>query len=238
MAVDENVNKSTKIVGVGSGSTIVYAVERLAERIKNENLDITCIPSSFQSKQLLIKHDLKISDLEAHTKIDLTVDGADEVDKDLTCIKGGGACHLQEKLIAFCAKKFVIIADSRKKSTKLGQNWRRGIPIEVFPGAYRIVKEKIESSLGGQAVLRENDGQVVGLKAGPVVTDNGNFVLDWIFEAKDDNDNVNYDWQRVNQSIKMIPGVIETGLFIDMANKAYFGNSDGSVQKIESSKSD
>ena len=145
MAVDENVNKNTRIVGVGSGSTIVYAVERLgtnfynfflsflflnkcfmiydiwnkflknkkAERIKNENLDITCIPSSFQSKQLLIKHDLKISDLEAHTKIDLTVDGADEVDKDLTCIKGGGACHLQEKLIAFCAKKFVIIADSR-----------------------------------------------------------------------------------------------------------------------------
>lgn len=140
MAVDENVNRETRIVGVGSGSTIVYAVERLgiyfslsfflyetwylvlfeknvffikAERIKSENLDIICIPSSFQSKQLLIKHDLKISDLEAHTKIDLTVDGADEVDKDLTCIKGGGACHLQEKLIAFCAKKFIIIADSR-----------------------------------------------------------------------------------------------------------------------------
>ncbi len=74
---------------------------------------------------------MRITDLETHTKCDLTIDGADEVDKDLTLIKGGGGCHLQEKLIAFCAKKFVIIADSRKKSNKLGTNWQRGVPIEV-----------------------------------------------------------------------------------------------------------
>jgi ribose 5-phosphate isomerase A len=80
---------------------------------------------------LLLQRSLKLTDLETHIKCDLTIDGADEVDKDLTCIKGGGGCHLQEKLIAFCAKKFVVIADSRKRSIKLGTNWRKGVPIEV-----------------------------------------------------------------------------------------------------------
>ena len=102
----------------------------------------------------------------------MTIDGADEVDKDLVCIKGGGACHLQEKLIAYCAKKFVIIADIRKKSVKLGQSWRRGIPIEVFPSAYRLVQQKIEQMYGGKANLRENESNPTGtnLKAVSVVT--------------------------------------------------------------------
>ena len=158
-----------------------------AERVKNEKLDVICVPSSFQSKQLLIKHNLKQTDLETETnvrkrtrwdellrprvfkiwfsfcfKIDVTIDGADEVDKDLICIKGGGACHLQEKLIAYCAKKFVIIADIRKKSNKLGQSWRRGIPIEVFPSAYRLVQQKIEQMYGGKANLRENESNPTG----------------------------------------------------------------------------
>lgn len=107
----------------------------------------------------------------------MTIDGADEVDKDLTCIKGGGGCHLQEKLIAFCAKKFVIIADSRyiinsivyskiicnifsirKRSVKLGQNWQRGVPLEVLPSAYKLVQDTIEKRYGGKAVLRESYG--------------------------------------------------------------------------------
>lgn len=228
-AIDENVDSSVKVMGIGSGSTIVYAVERLAERVRKENLDIQCIPSSFQSKQLLAKHHLKATDLEAFTKIDLTIDGADEVDKDLTCIKGGGGCHLQEKLIAFCAKRFIVIADSRKRSAKLGQNWHRGVPIEVLPQAYRLVQETIEKKLGGQVKLREAYGET---KAGPVITDNGNFLLDWIFEVKDDNDNVNYDWKSVNATIKLIPGVIETGLFVGFAELAYFGNEDGTVSKL------
>lgn len=231
MAIDENLNKDIKVMGIGSGSTIVYAVERLAERIKNENLDICCIPSSYQSKQLLVKYNIPVSDLETFTSIDLTIDGADEIDKDLTCIKGGGGCHLQEKLVAHCAKNFILIADSRKRSTKLGQNWQNGIPIEVLPLAHRLVQETIENLYGGKAILREYSGPGRG-KAGPVVTDNGNFILDWKFETKDDNDNVNYDWKSINTSIKMIPGVIETGLFIGMAKMAYIGNLDGSVTKL------
>jgi ribose 5-phosphate isomerase A len=92
-------------------------------------------------------------------KIDLTIDGADECDKDLICIKGGGGCHLQEKLVAYAAKNFIVIADIRKRSNKLGQNWNHGIPIEVFPPAYKVVQNAIENLYGGKAELREYQGE-------------------------------------------------------------------------------
>ena len=89
------------------------------------------------------------------------MDGADEVDTDLTCIKGGGGCQLQEKLIAYCAKEFIVIADARKKSPKLGQNWTKGVPIEVLPSAYRLVQVSIENMFGGKAVLRQAKAKAV-----------------------------------------------------------------------------
>jgi ribose 5-phosphate isomerase A len=104
--------------------------------------------------------------------IDVTIDGADEVDLQLNCIKGGGACQLQEKIVAFAAKKFVIIADYRKESSKLGEQWVQGVPIEVVPMAYVPLMNKLKE-FGGAPVLR-----MAKNKAGPVVTDNGNFVLD------------------------------------------------------------
>lgn len=227
-AIDENVDQNVKIIGIGSGSTIVYAIERLAELVVKNNLNIQFIPSSYQSKQLLIKHNLKLTDLEMHQNTDLTIDGADEIDAKLDCIKGGGGCHLQEKLIAYCAKKFVLIADSRKKSFKLGENWPYGVPIEVLPSAYKIIQLAIEKRYGGKSILRESS--VPRTKAGPVITDNGNFIIDWIFE---NNDEETYDWKSVNTFIKMIPGVIETGLFIEMAHLAYFGMEDGTVTVLK-----
>ncbi len=131
----------------------------------------------------------------------MTVDGADEVDSDLTCIKGGGGCQLQEKLIAYCANQFVLVADIRKKSTKLGQNWLKGVPIEVLPSAYRLVQVTIERLHGGKAVLRQAKA-----KAGPCITDNGNFLIDWEFDSS-----LDLNWREVNCSLMMIPGVIETG---------------------------
>ena len=147
-------------MGVGSGSTsnlpvtylfdldilfflpsfqVVYAIERLAEKVKKEKLNIKFIPTSFQSRQLLIKNNLQLGDLELlEERIDVTIDGADEVDSQLNCIKGGGGCHLQEKIIAYAAKKFVVIADGRKKSVHFGENWKNGIPIEVLPLAYKV----------------------------------------------------------------------------------------------------
>ncbi|XP_063591594.1 ribose-5-phosphate isomerase-like [Penaeus indicus] len=157
--------------------------------------------------------------VDTHIKLDVAIDGADEADSDLTLIKGGGGCQLQEKIVAAAAKLFVVIADYRKDSSLLGEQWSKGVPIEVVPMAYRPIQLKIESMLGGKALLRQAKS-----KAGPVVTDNGNFILDWVFDGK-------HNWSEVNQQIMMIPGVVETGLFVNMAKIAYFGMQDGSVKE-------
>lgn len=218
-AVNEYVKNGFK-VGVGSGSTIVFAIDRLAERVHKEKLNIICVPTSFQSRQLLIKNQLTVGELEIYPQLDICIDGADEVDSNLNLIKGGGGCLLEEKIVASCAKILVIIADYTKNSEKLGDKYKKGIPIEVVPMAYKPVKQVIEKKFGGDLELR-----MAIAKAGPVVTDNGNFILDWKNFKQD------VVWDVVNKSILQIPGVIETGLFIDMAQKAYFGLEDGSVKE-------
>lgn len=220
-AVDSYV-KNEMVVGVGSGSTVVYAVERLAERVKNENLSVVCVPTSFQARQLIVQHNLNLSDLDRHPVVDCVIDGADEVDSQLTLIKGGGGCLVQEKIVASCAKKMIAIADFTKKSGNLGEKWKKGVPIEVIPLAYVPITGKIELLYGGKAKLR-----MAKMKAGPVVTDNGNFLLDWEFPTEN-----KWDWKEVSTTLKMIPGVVETGLFVSMAEKAYFGMEDGSVAEL------
>nr|CAG4646448.1 EOG090X0ACL [Macrothrix elegans] len=215
-AVDNHVENG--VIGIGSGSTVVYAVERIAHRVRNEGLEVVCVPSSFQAKQLVIEHGLKLGDLEMHQDLKVVIDGADECDESLTLIKGGGGCLTQEKILASCSDNFVVIADYRKSSRHLGQNWDKGIPIEVIPGAYRVVAQKIEKLHGGKCVLRMSGSS----KAGPVVTDNSNFILDWKFDSV-------HNWKEVETSLNMIPGVVENGLFVGMARKAYFGMSDGGV---------
>lgn len=216
-AVDEYVFNNC-VFGVGSGSTVVYAVQRLAEKVETDNLKVTCIPTSFQAKQLIIKHNLTLGELDTNPEIDVTIDGADEVDSNMTLIKGGGGCLLQEKIVASCSKKLIVIADYTKDSVKLGDRYRKGIPIEVVPLAYVPIKNKVKSLFGGEIKLRS-----AVAKAGPVVTDNGNFILDWIFSNQD------LDWEKVNTTVKMIPGVVETGLFVKMCEKAYFGQVEGNV---------
>ncbi|KAH8418346.1 hypothetical protein KR222_002649 [Zaprionus bogoriensis] len=220
-AVDHWITEETKVVGIGSGSTIVFAVERIAERVWKEGglVDMICVPSSFQARQLILDHNLNLGDLDRNPKIDVYIDGADEVDSHMVLIKGGGGCLMQEKIVASCAKNVIIIADYTKKSLRLGEQWCKGIPIEVAPMAHVPVKLKVEALYGGEAKLR-----TALMKAGPIVTDNGNFLLDWKFVAKRE-----YDWEEVNQAIIMIPGVMETGLFVKMATKCYFGMADGSV---------
>lgn len=218
-AVDVYV-KNNSIIGIGSGSTVVYAIQRLAERVRAEKLNITCVPTSFQARQLLVENSLNVSDLDLHPRLAVCIDGADEVDSNLNLIKGGGGCLLQEKVVASCADQLIIIADYTKNSRRLGDNYKKGIPIEVVPLAYVPVKSKIKELFGGEPVLR-----MAVAKAGPVITDNGNFILDWKDYLQD------VDWENVNREIKMIPGVVETGLFIRMAKKAYFGLADGSIRE-------
>uniref|UniRef100_A0A3P9B2X5 ribose-5-phosphate isomerase n=1 Tax=Maylandia zebra TaxID=106582 RepID=A0A3P9B2X5_9CICH len=216
-AVDNHIQVQQVLLPSTNGPCVL-SLSLLAERVRQEKLNIVCVPTSFQARQLILQHGLTLSDLDRHPELDVAIDGADEVDKDLTLIKGGGGCLTQEKIVAGCAKHFVVIADYRKDSKALGQQWKKGVPVEVIPMAHVPVSRTIAKRFGGEANLR-----MAVSKAGPVVTDNSNFILDWKFEHAQ-------NWKEVNTAIKMIPGVVETGLFVGMAERAYFGMEDGSVQ--------
>jgi len=222
-AVNNHVSTETRVVGIGSGSTIVFAVQRLAERVKEEGLQLRCIPTSFQARQLIQQHGLVLSDLETDPRIDVTIDGCDEADDALTLIKGGGGCQTQEKVVASYSDQFVVIADYRKASNKLGEAWNY-VPIEVLALAYRPIMARIEKELGGRCEVR-----MAKAKAGPVVTDNGGMIIDWYWDKQ-----LVRSWAEVESALQAMPGLVETGLFVGMADTAYFGMQDGSVSQRNS----
>ena len=214
-AVKENVKKSM-IIGIGSGSTVVYAVKNIADMNRKNDLNLKCIPSSFQSYQLIIENGLVLGTLDQYPEIDLDIDGADEIDKNLNLIKGGGGCLVREKILAYNSKKVIIIVDFRKNSEKLGENWNEGVPIEVIPMAYSPIMKKLEK-LGGKPILR-----MAQSKMGPLITDNGNFIIDVDFGTIENP-------KTLDEKILTIPGVVDTGFFIGLTSKAYIGQKDGSV---------
>ena len=214
-AVEDNV-KPNMVLGIGSGSTVVYAVKRIAKLNKEKDLNLKCIPTSFQSYQLIVENGLKLVALVQYPEIDLDIDGADEIEEDLNLIKRGGGCLVQEKIVASNSKKLVIIADFRKNSKKLGEKWKKGVPIEVIPMAYVPLLKKFEK-MGGKPFLR-----MAKSKAGPLVTDNGNFIIDVDFGIiKNPSD--------LNDKIIKIPGVVDTGFFIKMTSKVYIGQENGEI---------
>ena len=217
-AVEENV-KNNMILGIGSGSTVVYAVKRIAEINQNNNLNLKCIPTSFQSHQLVVENGLTLVSLDQYPEIDLDIDGADEIDNSLNLIKGGGGCLVQEKIIASASKKLVIIADYTKKSEFLGEHWKKGVPIEIIPLAHVPIMKRLEK-LGSTPVLR-----MAQAKAGPVVSDNGNFIIDADF-------GIIKNPSELNLKILQIPGVVDSGFFLGMAQAAYIGQEDGTVKKF------
>lgn len=220
-AVDENLDpKNHKVIGIGSGSTVVYIAERIGQ-LESKSA-FTCIPTGFQSKQLIIDNGLNLGSIEENPAIDIAFDGADEIDTQLNLIKGGGACQLQEKIVADCSKKFIIVADDRKNTGKLGRGWKKGVPIEVIPSAYTKILNEL-TQIGGKPVVRPG----TPAKAGPVISDNGNFIIDCDFGEIEPS-----QVKELNQKIKMMVGVVETGLFVDMAEKAYIGNADGTVTTL------
>jgi len=217
--VDRHVKSEHKVIGIGSGSTVPYVVERIVAQGREANKDRVFIPTGFQSKELIVKGNLLLGDVDQYPRIDVTVDGADEVDKDLNCIKGGGACHLREKVLAEAADTFIVVADYRKNSDILGTTYKAGVPIEVAPFAYAKVLQNLHAIGSPSAALR-----MAQKKAGPVVSDNGNFIIDAPFPEKDMQDPYT-----LLTKLKMLTGVVEVGLFCHMAKAAYFGNQDGSV---------
>ncbi|KAG2199034.1 hypothetical protein INT46_010274 [Mucor plumbeus] len=221
-AVDEHISPENQVVGIGSGSTVVYVIERILQKPELKN--ITYIPTSFQSKQLILDNGLKLGSIEQNDVIDVTIDGADEVDNQLNAIKGGGACQFQEKLVAEAAKKFILVADYRKESKILGTQWNQGVPVEVVPLCYKTVMKKIENGLSLKP--KNVNLRMAVKKAGPVVTDNGNFVVDADFGQLEDP-------ASLLKEIKLLTGVYEVGLFCQMAVMAYFGEQDGSVNVLK-----
>ncbi|QPG73661.1 ribose-5-phosphate isomerase rki1 [Brettanomyces nanus] len=217
-AVDSNLDLSKhRIIGIGSGSTVVYVAERVGQLPNKDRL--VCIPTGFQSKQLILANGLNLGSIEEYPEIDIDFDGADEIDSELNCIKGGGACLLLEKLVADCSKQFILVADDRKNTGILGKHWTQGVPIEVVPSAYTKISRQL-TVLGGKPTVRPG----APAKAGPVITDNGNFIIDCDFGEIPSN-----KLQALNDKIVAMVGVVETGLFVHMAEKAYIGNSDGTV---------
>eukprot|EP01084_Bolivina_argentea_P030293 56158_1 len=232
LAVQENVC-SNQIIGIGGGSTVAYAINKIAELYASKQLiNIICVPTSYQSQQLIIANKLPLGNLKQHWQIDISIDGADEVDANLNCIKGGAASHLQEKMVAFNAKKFVIIADYSKQSNKLCTKYKRGVPLSFQINALyyleyyviKTLKDKIKNLSDRNVKCNLRMGKN---KAGPVVTDEGHMLYDIDFDGVLECNDI----EPINNILQCLPGVVETGLFVNMVQTAYFGQIDGSVVK-------
>ncbi len=210
--------KDDFIVGLGSGTTVAFAIEAIGERIKNEHIKVLGIPSSYQAFQLAVQYGVPITTLDEHPKIDVTIDGADQITPELNLIKGMGAALVREKIVATSSRFNVIIADENKRVKVLGEN-NQAVPIEVLPFALSLVKKKI-SELGGDPAVREGKG-----KLGPIITDNGNMIIDAVFGLIEKP-------QELATKVKMIPGVVETGIFVNLTDLVYIATPN-KVEKIE-----
>jgi ribose 5-phosphate isomerase A len=201
--------QSDSIVGLGTGSTTAYAIQYIGERLqKGEIKNVVGVPTSFQAEVLAKKYGIPLTTLDVVDKMALAIDGADEVDPNKNLIKGGGAAHTREKIVDSLADVFIVVVDSGKLVDKLGSTFL--LPVEVLPMAVTPVMKALEK-LGGKPELR------MGIrKAGPVVTDQGNLVIDVKFEQIDDP-------ATLEKTINNIPGVLENGLFVNVADVILVG---------------
>ena len=189
--------KDGMVVGLGTGSTAALFIRELGNRIKEEELTVFGIPTSFEAKMLAMQYEIPLVTLDEYD-VDIAFDGADEVEeKTLFLIKGGGGCHTQEEIVDYNADEFVVLVDENKLVKKLGEKFP--IPVEVIPSACRVVMRAL-SNMGGEAVIRLGER-----KRGPVITDNGNMIID-VFMKVDDA-------IELEKEINNIPGVVENGIF-------------------------
>ena len=198
------------VVGLGTGSTAAHAIRALG-RMVDAGLDIQGIPTSFQSRQLAQEEGIPLADLDSVETVDVAIDGADQfAGGDL--IKGGGGAHAREKIVDGAAERFLVVADP----SKAGERLTHPVPLEVLPAARTTVADEVRR-LGGEPNLRE-----AAHKDGPVVTDNGNLVIDCEFRAIDSP-------AELACELSALPGVVEHGLFVGMADEIHVG-TDGGVE--------
>ena len=196
------------ILGIGTGSTAAYAISELG-RLVASGLSILCIPTSYQSEILAVQNGVPLTTLLAHPEIDIALDGADQIDSNLVAIKGGGAAHTREKVIASAASELVLMVGGGKVVPVLDH----AVPIEVLPYAVTYIEREVRA-LGGRPELR-----MATQKDGPVVTDNGNFVIDADFGVIDDP-------RRIHDELNAIAGAIGNGIFLNVG-EVHIGTADG-----------
>jgi ribose 5-phosphate isomerase A len=201
--------QSNSVVGLGTGSTTAFAIEGIGKRLQSgELVNVKGVPTSFQAIVLARQFGIPLIGLDEADHIAVAIDGADEVDPQKNLIKGGGAAHTQEKIVDCLADLFIVVVDSSKIVEKLGSTFL--LPVEVLPMAVVPVMRQIEK-LGGKPVLR------MGVrKAGPVVTDNGNLVIDVKYDAIDDP-------LALEKTLNNIPGVLENGIFAGVTDVVLIG---------------
>ncbi len=211
--------RDVRVLGIGSGTTLELLVSELAKLIKNTGLELTLVPTSRQIEEAIAKAGLTFVSPNDVSEIDLALDGADQVESQtLNLIKGGGAALTREKIVDSAAKKLIVVVDERKLTRTLGSG--QVVPVEVIPFAHRLVTKRL-AELGGKPELRCSKG------SNPITTDNGNFVIDVDFGPMKDA-------HLLDGQLKSIPGLVETGLFLDLADRVYVGLIDGGVKVLES----
>lgn len=200
--------QSGSIVGLGTGSTTAYAIQFIGERLKSGELkDVKGVPTSFQASVLAKQYGIPLTTLDDIEKIDLAIDGADEVDPNKNLIKGGGAAHTREKLVDCLADYFIVVVDSSKMVDRLGAF---PLPLEVLPVAITPVTRAVKN-LGGEPELR-----MAIKKDGPVITDQGNMIIDVKFAAIDNP-------AELEKTLNLIPGVVDNGLFVNVTDLVLIG---------------
>ncbi|NBI29700.1 ribose-5-phosphate isomerase RpiA [Chengkuizengella marina] len=203
------------VVGLGTGSTAFWAVEKLGELVKN-GLNIKGIPTSKSTEKLAIEMNIPLISFSDVNHIDITIDGADEISPTLDLIKGGGGALLREKIVAFASKKFVVVADESKYVNELGSF---PLPVEITPFGFEATIREIQK-FKCQTKIRKLE------KNEPFITDNGNYILDCYFESIEDS-------SFLNTQLNLIPGVVENGLFVNMADQVIIGYNDGDVKVLD-----
>lgn len=203
--------KEGMTIGLGTGSTVAYFIEALGERVRNR-LKVKGISTSYQARLKAVESGVPLTTLDEVARVDLAVDGADEVDYSLNLVKGMGAALTQEKVVDSAAELLIIIVDFSKLVRRLGET--KPVPVEALPFAYTYVARRLRE-LGGEPKLRMA-GEV---KDGPVVTDNGNIILDVKFQSIENP-------AELEREIKCIPGVVEVGIFAELADIVYVGYPD------------
>jgi ribose 5-phosphate isomerase A len=209
-------------IGLGTGSTAAWMVRALAARVKDEGLKVRCTTTSTRTRDLATQLGLVTEDLDTLGWLDLTIDGADEIDPGLNLVKGGGAALLQEKIVATASDRMIVIADAGKVVPVLGAF---PLPVEVIPFGWRTTQGLIEEVLTGLDVEARDVAMRMSGEA-PLVTDNGNHILDLrlgrIGQARN-----------LAMALNQIPGVVENGLFLGMCDLAVIGRDDGRVDLLE-----